>query len=292
MKLSHLPFFFAPGLPEDAELTFAGKRDGERLLDGTLLAGDAEVAKVQNGIAVFVEPSNWPPAEIQKLRDMNAIPNNWKGESRPPDKEPAKSFHDALDSVAASGGCILDVASGPGGGVATAVLSRNPDANIIMNDISAAVLELWREFLAERGIGDNICLAAFDAGNMPVRTGTMDAISNMGGFGNIGEKDRDAIREACRVLKPGGRVFSFELVLEPESLEKLPDPMRSPLATQVAGRGMAPFLEAEALTVESKRNVGGRELVPEEGGLPTRAARHGVTPRVTYELLIARKPTA
>jgi len=299
MKLSHLPLFFAPGLSEGVELTFDGKRNGDRLLDGRLLARGAEIGKVENGVAIFVEPSNWPPAEIQKLRDMNAIPNNWNGQSRsvnwkgqssPPSAEPAKSFHDALDSVATSGGYILDVASGPGGGVAAAVLSRNPDANIIMNDISAPVLELWREFLAERGIGDNICFAAFDASNMPVRTGTMDAIANMGGFGNIGDKDHDAIREACRVLKPGGRVFSFELVLEPESLQKLPDPMRTRHAAQVSGHGMAPFLEAEGLTVESKHNVGGRELVPEEGGLPTRAARHGVTLRVAYELLIARKP--
>jgi len=299
MKITHLHMFFAPGSSEDATLTFAGKRDGEKLLDGKLLAGGAEVARVQNGIAIFVESSNWPPAEIQKLRDMKAIPNNWKGQSRsvnwkgksrPPIKEHAKSFHDALDSVATSGGYILDVASGPGGGVATAILSRNPDANIIMNDLSAAVLELWREFLAERSIGDNICFAAFDAATMPIRTGTMHAISNMGGFSNIGDKDHDAIREACRVLKPGGRVFSFELVLEPDSLAELPDPMRSRRAAQVIARGMAPFLEAEGLTVESKHNVGGRELVPEEGGLPTRAARHGVTLRVTFELLTARKP--
>ena len=44
MKSTHLHMFFAPGSSEDAELTFAGKRDGEKLLDGTLLAGDAEVA--------------------------------------------------------------------------------------------------------------------------------------------------------------------------------------------------------------------------------------------------------
>ncbi len=287
MKSTYLSIFCAPDSPDGPPLTFVGKRDGDELLDGKLLADGAQVGKVINGILRFVEPDVSPPVALEDMR-KRWVPFNWKNEIEHASRFLRSDLCNALASVGSSGGLILEVGAGPGGGNLAPLLHRCPDASVIVNDISAAVLDAWREFLAGRETGKNACFAAFDARKTPIRSESVDAVSNSGGFVNIA-RGQQAVREACRVLKPGGGIFSMEHLLERDGLSRLPKEMQDELLREVGGTGVAGLLQNEGLILELHRMFGGRELVPPSDGVAIAPAKHGVKLRVRSEYVIARK---
>ena len=99
---------------------------------------------------------------------------------------------------------------------------------------------------------------------------------------------------AVRVLKPGGLLASFEMVVDAADWAKLPEDFRrtwearSPFFTH----GLQPFAERAGLATERAEGLPGRALRPDEGGLPAAADAHGVTLHVRYEYVLARKPNA
>jgi len=178
--------------------------------------------------------------------------------------------------LAKSDGLILDIASGPGGGFVPMVLRLNADAKILMCDLSLGLLQEWQRLLADRG-APNVSFAIFDATKMPLQSDSIDVISDLGGLDNI-SGTMDAIKEAYRVLKPGGTLFSVNGMVERDGVLKLPEKVRTdwhniiPLAfdgflqtfKQVGFKEIGNTLEAE------------RELSPNEGGLPGEASKYGV----------------
>ena len=290
MKASHLRLFFCVENPS-VHLSFVGERDEEDLLNGKIVAGDHEVGQVTEGVASFVEPGyNWPADEIDRLRQSGQIARNWKKAVRPGD---SPSHADAFaDELAAAAGIILEVAAGPGGGLMPHVLKRNPEASVLGNDISVDVLLLWQEFLRERALGPEVCLAAFDAREPVVRSGAISAASSWLGIGSVDEGDR-AARETFRALQPGGRLFSMEFVVDPGDWSQMPADRRAvwERTAPTLTAGQRELLENAGFIVDSLETSPGRELDPEEGGLPGDAAEHGLSLHVEYEYAVARKPS-
>lgn len=289
MKSTYLPVFSSSNMPDGSPLTFAGERDGDELVDGELAADGAHVGEVRNGIIRFKGCVD-RPGQLKDLREK-WVPHNWANEIRAGKNSPLKELCDELALLASNGLLILEVAAGPGGGNLTRVLHRWPNAAVIVNDISPTPLEAWRDFLAERQIGENVSFAAFDATKMPIRSNSLDVVSSAVGFTSI-TPGRDAIREARRVLKPGGCIIACDFFLARDGLRKLPPEMQRRIAEGTAVRGLVESLEAEGLSVEWHERGHSRDLSPDEGGWPAEAAKHGVTLTVTLECVKARKPIA
>jgi SAM-dependent methyltransferase len=104
--------------------------------------------------------------------------------------------------IARPAGTILELAAGPGGGNLISILHSAPATMVLVNDISRIVLEEWQRVLQEEDAGENVALAAFDARCMPLRSASIDAVSNGFGIANIPGYD-DVLREIYRVLRPG-----------------------------------------------------------------------------------------
>lgn len=102
---------------------------------------------------------------------------------------------------------LLDVATGTGD-FALEALSLHPK-KIIGVDISAGMLEVGRQKIAKRGLGNRIELLQADSENLPFEDNMFDAVIVAFGVRNF-ENLQKGLKEMNRVLKPGGAVAILE----------------------------------------------------------------------------------
>lgn len=173
----------------------------------------------RSGIAYFL-PEKERDDNIQwanAMRNENWIKRNWEYSRE------ANLYMDCVGKqIASCDGVILEIGTGPGGGYMPYVLKANPDATIIISDLSPTVVSEWKRFLDKTVDSPNLYYAAFDFCNMPFKDNSIDIISDRGGIGNcVGEKAK-ALKEAYRVLKPGGKMISSTGFVNKETLAALP----------------------------------------------------------------------
>lgn len=102
---------------------------------------------------------------------------------------------------------LLDLAGGTGD-ISFGWLKRG-GGPVLMTDINASMLSVGRDRALNRGLGDNLTFAVMDAEKLPVPDRTFDRVSIAFGLRNCTDKSA-VLREARRVLKPGGRFLCLE----------------------------------------------------------------------------------
>ena len=115
---------------------------------------------------------------------------------------------------------VLDIAGGTGD-LAMAFAKRvGPHGTVVHTDINEAMLSTGRDRLVNEGLmlPTTICDAEF----LPFPTGTFDIVTVAFGLRNMTHKDA-ALKEMCRVLKPGGRLLVLEFSKVAKPLEKAYD---------------------------------------------------------------------
>lgn len=196
----------------------------ELLEDRDILKGIAATEYKMDGVALFDSC-----AELHKewARDMTKegwIAQNWlaaKSSNRQSKQEVGRY-------IAEKGGVILEVGAGPGGGFVPYILQADPDASIIISDMSPTVVREWKKFLDKELDSPNLCYAAFDYCHIPFRDNCVDIVSDRGGIANAitaectpGDKGT-ALKEAYRVLKPGGLLVTTSGFVTKETFASLP----------------------------------------------------------------------
>jgi demethylmenaquinone methyltransferase/2-methoxy-6-polyprenyl-1,4-benzoquinol methylase len=126
---------------------------------------------------------------------------------------------------------LLDVAGGTGD-IACGFLKRAdtrpragslPAARAIVADINAEMLRAGQDRAAAADYGDRLTRVCGDAENLPFPDQSVDAYTIAFGIRNVTHIDR-ALKEARRVLKPGGRFQCLEFShVATEGLQKLYD---------------------------------------------------------------------
>ncbi|HET6788784.1 MAG TPA: bifunctional demethylmenaquinone methyltransferase/2-methoxy-6-polyprenyl-1,4-benzoquinol methylase UbiE [Aquabacterium sp.] len=115
---------------------------------------------------------------------------------------------------------VLDIAGGTGD-LALAFAKRvGPRGTVVHTDINEAMLSTGRDRLINEGVmlPTTIC----DAEHLPFPGDSFDIVTVAFGLRNMTHKDQ-ALKEMCRVLKPGGRLLVLEFSKVAKPLEKAYD---------------------------------------------------------------------
>ncbi len=112
-------------------------------------------------------------------------------------------------SAARPGQTVLDIAGGTGDLAARFSRLVGPEGQVLLADINAAMLEVGRDRLIDKGAADNIKVVQADAQALPFEDNSIDCITIAFGLRNVTNKDM-ALRSMLRVLRPGGRLLVLE----------------------------------------------------------------------------------
>ncbi|MEK9933542.1 MAG: bifunctional demethylmenaquinone methyltransferase/2-methoxy-6-polyprenyl-1,4-benzoquinol methylase UbiE [Luminiphilus sp.] len=107
------------------------------------------------------------------------------------------------------GQTILDIAGGTGDLAARFSRLVGQDGKVILADINAAMLEVGRDRLIDKGASDNIEVVQADAQYLPFADNSIDCITIAFGLRNVTDK-AIALQSMLRVLRPGGRLLVLE----------------------------------------------------------------------------------
>ena len=119
------------------------------------------------------------------------------------------------------GESVLDLGSGGGFDCFLASKRVGADGSVIGVDMTPDMIEAARQNAA-KGASDNVEFRLGEIENLPVADGTIDlVISNC--VINLSVDKRRVFKEACRVLKPGGRLMVSDIILNHPLPEKIHD---------------------------------------------------------------------
>ena len=135
----------------------------------------------RSGIAYFV-PEQERDYNIEWANEIQSgkwIKRNWES------SRADNAYMDGVGKqIASCDGIILEIGAGPGGGYMPYILKANPDATVIISDLSPTVVREWKSFLDKSLDSPNIYYADFDFCNIPFKDNSIDIISDGGGIGN------------------------------------------------------------------------------------------------------------
>ena len=146
---------------------------------------------------------------------------------------------------------LLDLAGGTGD-IAFRVLEAGDGTRATVVDINADMLAVGRARAAGRGLDDAITFVEGNAEALPLPDRSYDAVTIAFGIRNVPRID-SALKEAYRVLKPGGRFLCLEFsAVEVPGLDRLYD-LYSFNVIPALGRAVAGDAESYRYLVESIR---------------------------------------
>ncbi|WP_047249312.1 bifunctional demethylmenaquinone methyltransferase/2-methoxy-6-polyprenyl-1,4-benzoquinol methylase UbiE [Chromobacterium subtsugae] len=106
-----------------------------------------------------------------------------------------------------AGDKVLDIAGGTGDLARGWAKRVGKTGEVWLTDINSSMLTVGRDRLLDEGVILPVSLA--DAEKLPFPDNYFDAVSVAFGLRNMTHKDA-ALKEMCRVLKPGGKLFVLE----------------------------------------------------------------------------------
>lgn len=152
---------------------------------------------------------------------------------------------------------LLDVAGGTGD-VAFRFLKRAPGASAVVLDMTESMLIAGRQRAEADRLAENLDWVVGDAMALPFPANSFDAYTISFGIRNV-TRIADALREAYRVLRPGGRLMVLEFSQIPNDLMQKAYDLYSFNVIPVMGQMVTGDRESYQYLVESIRKFPNQE---------------------------------
>lgn len=132
----------------------------------------------------------------------NSVASGWGENAVFVDEQLAPATEALLDAARISaGGAVLELAAGPGGAGLAAAERVGLDGTVLLSDVAA---EMVAVAATRASVHPQVSTAVFDQGEIDAPDGSFDAVIVRHGL-MFSEDPVAAVREAARVLRPGGR---------------------------------------------------------------------------------------
>jgi demethylmenaquinone methyltransferase/2-methoxy-6-polyprenyl-1,4-benzoquinol methylase len=152
---------------------------------------------------------------------------------------------------------LLDVAGGTGD-VAFRFLKRAPSARAVVCDMTESMLVAGRQRAEADHLAENLDWVVGDAMALPFESNSFDVYTISFGIRNV-TRIPDALREAYRVLRPGGRLMVLEFSQVPNDLMQKAYDLYSFNVIPVMGQIVAGDRDSYQYLVESIRKFPDQE---------------------------------
>ena len=202
-------------IPNEEKLLEIVRRYGvsvSYLIDGDdLLGGITHGGETRNGIKVFSHtPDSTAVTDVPRIM----------GEAQ------RRCDYDNIGSAISNcDGVILDLAPRGEVGYLPYILKEDPLVTVIVGTASLSDAVEWKRFLDGELASPFIHYAVFDPSDMPFCDDSIDIISDRLTLSNSPDPAK-ILKEAYRVLKPGGELLYLAKYISPSTLASLPEEAR------------------------------------------------------------------
>lgn len=267
-------------------LAYHGSFKEEHWVDGVLGTMDGEVEyTVIDGIPSFVSDEDDPWGDDEQVRLLleqeeidpdRFIQLNWESVLNQSDM--MERYGQQARLVAKEKGVVLEIGCGPGGGLAPFILQYNPTAVILMNDLGFWILKKSREYCRLKKLCRHLSFAQFDATNMPLKSNSFDVVDSFGGLSAI-DNTVAAFHEIYRVLRPGGKLYFIDGVVDNREFSNLPSDVQKEWVDRLPyiKNGYQAWLSDAGYRLESVVEANRRPLKIHDTPLAKVAAEYGTT---------------
>lgn len=108
---------------------------------------------------------------------------------------------------------FIEIACGPGMGLAPIILSKNPEISCLATDACSLLIKSWRKFINDNLSEYDINLSSFSVMDMPFFDNSFNIVTSFIGISSTraGEEGKlKALREVYRILKKDGYFIAIE----------------------------------------------------------------------------------
>ena len=278
--------------PQDhTRLTYTGEQENNRWTNGKLTNEQGAEYPVTKGVPEMAGANADPWGNDQQVADYFAKLGRTPAqvvkagyEQAAAGAGPVRHLEEEIQQVLATGGPILEIGCGHGGGLTPLMIGSDLSAPILMADPGRWVLQQWQELAFEKNWQRLSCVQAL-AEHLPFPDNSLGAITTFGGYSNSGPGS-PALIEAHRVLKPGGLLLMLDARPDPACFRRFPADIRDKIKEKYPafGVGYPKIIQGSGFAKGSYIETGRRPMAGRESMLAKLARQH----KVRVEILVCK----
>lgn len=158
------------------------------------------------------EGDQFDQSDVELWLDKGVFKDSWKGSTLKNSKFNC-FYTDILSVFEKNASPFLEIACGPGMGLAPIILSNHPGLPCLATDACSLLIKSWRKYINENLNQYDINLASFSVTDMPIKSSSVDIVTSFIGISSTREGEQGktkALKEIFRILKNDGYFIAVE----------------------------------------------------------------------------------